>query len=170
MYVAKPPPSAYLHVLASVKHEYHCIRRERNRVLAMWQHEKKMQAVLEQHRAKRQQQADQEVIALRQELDGVRAQQRTAEVESDRLRAMLDDALIKFQQQMVTERESAATAAAAAETPSSGWGGALRLSTSQQSWRSLLLLDGGNPAESVAVRAAADKNDSGMAHRTSKLD
>ena len=137
------------------------MRRERNRVLAMWQHEKKMQGVLEQHRAKRQQQADQEVIALRQTLDGVRDQQRMAEAESDRLRAMLDDALRQFQQQMASERESAA--AAAAESPSSGWDGARRLSTSHQSWRSLLLTDENNSlVQTRAVKTTVEKDDEGV--------
>ena len=126
--VTEAPLPAFVQALASVKHDYQCMRREQDRVLSMWQQEKLMRGVLEQHRAKTQQQVEQELIVLRQTLDSMRAQQRTAEAESDRLKDMLDDTLRQFQQHIASEQKS--RVAASAQSSSSSCRGAHRLSIS----------------------------------------
>jgi len=116
-----PPVHAPPRPLVSIVADYHRMRRERNRVLAMWQQETRMQRVLEVGRQRRQRQADFEAIALRRDLETARDMQRKALEECERLRALLDDSMKQFQQQLQQQRQVFAESASVGGGSGAGW-------------------------------------------------
>lgn len=85
---ARPSPTMWEAIAASVKAEYHMMRRERNRILMQWQQEKKILALLEERRRETEVERDRELVRLAAALEQAQAEllREREQHESQRLR------------------------------------------------------------------------------------
>lgn len=75
--------------------EYHAMRRERNRVLNQWQHEKRLAAIAERHRYEVERSRDEELVAARTRIQQLEDDLLREQNEANRLRLFNDELLLK---------------------------------------------------------------------------
>jgi hypothetical protein len=96
---AKAPNRDASSVLATIKSEYHNMRKERNRILAQWQQEKKIIEKYETSRRIEQQRRDKELFAARDEIATLKNAVATAEAQATRMQALFEFMLKDVQNQ-----------------------------------------------------------------------
>ena len=77
--------------MARLQAEYHAMRRERNRVLNQWQHEKRLQAVSEKYREESERDRDEELITAKEVILKLQSDVLKAHKENNRLKTMNED-------------------------------------------------------------------------------
>lgn len=77
--------------MARLQAEYHAMRRERNRVLNQWQHEKRLQAVSEKYREENERDRDEELITAKEVILKLQSDVLKAQKENNRLKAINAD-------------------------------------------------------------------------------
>jgi len=89
--------------MARLQAEYHAMRRERNRVLNQWQHEKRLQAVSEKYREESERDRDEELITAKEVILKLQSDVLKAQKENNRLKTINDDILLNVEKQKESE-------------------------------------------------------------------
>lgn len=132
-------------ILATIKQEYHTMRKERNRILAQWQQEKRIIEKYEVTRRIEQQKRDQELVNAREMIKQLENMVTQGEAQSERMQKLFDIMLKELQQ-----------STASLGTSSNTSNNAIRNSADRLKWASLTvetLLE--MPLDSIASANAA---------------
>lgn len=89
--------------MARLQAEYHAMRRERNRVLNQWQHEKRLQAVSEKYREESERDRDEELITAKEVILKLQSDVLKAQRENNRLKSINDDIMLNVEKQKESE-------------------------------------------------------------------
>eukprot|EP01038_Epipyxis_sp_PR26KG_P005059 gene5059-7061_t len=95
-----------MRLIASIKAEYHMMRRERNRILSHWQQEKKIQLKLENNRKNHQKSLDIELINAKDQIKNVEMKLQDSIIENKRLQNMMEIMMKEFQQNSITNNNN----------------------------------------------------------------
>lgn len=134
-------------VLATIKSEYHTMRKERNRILAQWQQEKRIIEKYEISRRIEQQKRDQELVRAKETITQLESLVTQGEAQSTRMQKLFDIMLKELQQQNATFSATTNSSSSAASANTT----AIRNSVDRLKWASLTvetLLD--TPIERLA--------------------
>ena len=85
--------------MARLQAEYHAMRRERNRVLNQWQHEKRLQAVSEKYREETERDRDEELVTAKEVILKLQSDVLKAQQENNRLKAINDDIISNLEKE-----------------------------------------------------------------------
>jgi len=113
-------------ILATIKQEYHTMRKERNRILAQWQQEKRIIEKYEVTRRIEQQKRDQELVNAREMIKQLENMVTQGEAQSERMQKLFDIMLKELQQSTASLGNS-----------SSSSNNAIRNSADRLKWASL---------------------------------
>jgi hypothetical protein len=89
--------------MARLQAEYHAMRRERNRVLNQWQHEKRLQAVSEKYREESERDRDEELITAKEVILKLQSDVLKAHKENNRLKTINEDIITNVDKQKEAE-------------------------------------------------------------------
>ena len=84
--------------IARLQAEYHAMRRERNRVLNQWQHERRLASKSTEYRDQRERDLDEEIVACKEIIEKLQDDVQKGYSEQMRLKKLLDD-MVEAQQQ-----------------------------------------------------------------------
>jgi uncharacterized coiled-coil protein SlyX len=117
-------------VLATIKAEYHTMRKERNRILAQWQQEKRIIEKYEISRRIEQQKKDQELVRAKNTIEQLEDIVTQGEAQSARMQKLFD-IMLKELQLSTSNMSNMSTSATAANSA------AIRQSADRLNWASL---------------------------------
>ena len=93
--------------MARLQAEYHAMRRERNRVLNQWQHEKRLQAVSDKYREESERDRDEELITAKEVILKLQSDVLKAQKENNRLQSINEDIVKNINMQKeISENDS----------------------------------------------------------------
>jgi regulator of replication initiation timing len=91
---------------SSIEADYHIMRRERNRILQQWQHEKKISKLIADQRTKQDEQRDREVVELYNEVRGLKDEVNNKEINMRILQQEKEELMKRLHDALATQAQS----------------------------------------------------------------